>query len=233
LRTEIAGVTVAERIRDGFEVAILGAPNVGKSTLLNKLAGRDAAITSEIAGTTRDVIEVRMDLHGLPVTFLDTAGLRDTGDAIERIGVDRAMARADAADIRVFLKSAPDDQPLIELRDGDLVLQGKGDLFSESGDGISGATGLGVQRLIETLAATLELRAARQATATHIRHQQAMEVAVGSLEAAHFEVEAGSDRTEIVAEHLRHAIRRLDSLIGRLDVEMVLGEIFSRFCLGK
>jgi tRNA modification GTPase len=233
LGTEIAGVAVAELIRDGFEVAILGAPNVGKSTLLNMLAGREAAITSEIAGTTRDVIEVRMDLHGLPVTFLDTAGLRDTDDAIERIGVDRAMARADAADIRVFLKLAPDDQPLIELRDGDLVLQGKGDLFPESVEGISGATGLGVQKLIETLAATLELRAARQATATHIRHQQAMEAAVASLETALIEVEAGSDRTEIVAEHLRHAIRRLDSLIGRLDVEMILGEIFSRFCLGK
>ena len=90
LQTEVAGIAVAERIRSGFEVAIVGAPNVGKSTLLNALAGRDAAITSELAGTTRDVIEVRMDLKGLPVTVLDTAGLRETDDQIEAMGVVRA-----------------------------------------------------------------------------------------------------------------------------------------------
>lgn len=233
LQTEIAGVAVAERIRDGFEVAILGAPNAGKSTLLNVLAGREAAITSEIAGTTRDVIEVRMDLRGLPVILLDTAGLRDAGDAIERIGIDRAKARAEAADIRVFLKTDPDDQALVYLRDGDVVLQGKADLFPDMQDGISGTTGRGVQELIDRLAATLEMRTARQATATHLRHQHAMEGAIASLEAAISEVEAGSDRTELAAEHLRHAIRRLDTLIGRMDVEAVLGEIFSRFCLGK
>ncbi|MCE8471849.1 50S ribosome-binding GTPase, partial [Rhodovulum sulfidophilum] len=93
LRSEIDGVSVAERIRDGFEVAIVGPPNAGKSTLLNHLAGREAAITSEHAGTTRDVIEVRMDLDGLPVTFLDTAGLRESADEVETIGIARAVAR--------------------------------------------------------------------------------------------------------------------------------------------
>ncbi|HGG65032.1 MAG TPA: tRNA uridine-5-carboxymethylaminomethyl(34) synthesis GTPase MnmE, partial [Rhodobacteraceae bacterium] len=91
LKTEATGVQISERIRDGFEVAIVGAPNVGKSSLLNRLAGRDAAITSEIAGTTRDVIEVRMDLNGLPVTILDTAGLRETDDTVEGIGIERAL----------------------------------------------------------------------------------------------------------------------------------------------
>lgn len=231
LAREIAGVDVAERIRDGFEVAILGAPNAGKSTLLNALAGRDAAITSDIAGTTRDVIEVRMDLRGLPVTVLDTAGLREAGDEIERIGIDRARARAEAADLRVFLKSAPDEQPNITLLDDDIVLLGKADIHGVAG--ISGTTGQGVSALIDQITDTLSNRAARQATATHARHAEAMKAALGALEAGMFEVEAGSDRTELAAEHLRSAIRRLDSLIGRIDVEMVLGEIFSRFCLGK
>ena len=233
LRREIAGVEVAERIRDGFEVAILGAPNAGKSTLLNMLAGREAAITSDVAGTTRDVIEVRMDLRGLPVTFLDTAGLRESSDVVERIGIERARARAEAADLRVFLKSEPDEVPPISLRKEDLVLQGKADKYPDLGDGISGLTGAGVDRLIDMLAARLEARTARAATATHLRHAQAMIGAVTTLEAAQAEVQAGAERTELAAEQLRHAVRRLDALIGRMDVETVLGEIFSRFCLGK
>lgn len=231
LSREIAGVDVAERIRDGFEVAILGAPNAGKSTLLNALAGREAAITSDIAGTTRDVIEVRMDLRGLPVTVLDTAGLRDAGDEIERIGIDRARARAEAADLRVFLKSSPNEQPNIGLYPDDIVLLGKADLHEA--EGISGATGQGVSALIDRIAETLSNRAARQVTATHARHAEAMQRALEALEDGVIEVKAGPDRTELAAEHLRMAIRRLDSLIGRIDVEMVLGEIFSRFCLGK
>ncbi|WP_127561225.1 tRNA uridine-5-carboxymethylaminomethyl(34) synthesis GTPase MnmE [Nioella ostreopsis] len=231
LSREIAGVDVAERIRDGFEVAILGAPNAGKSTLLNALAGREAAITSDIAGTTRDVIEVRMDLRGLPVTVLDTAGLRDAEDEIERIGIDRARSRAEAADLRVFLKSSPDEQPNIALLPDDIVLLGKADLYGA--EGISGTTGQGVSALIDRITETLSNRAARQVTATHARHAEAMRAALGALEAGMDEVKAGPDRTELAAEHLRSAIRRLDSLIGRIDVEMVLGEIFSRFCLGK
>ena len=105
LRVEADGAKISERLRDGFEVAIVGAPNAGKSTLLNALAGREAAITSEFAGTTRDVIEVRMDVGGLPVTFLDTAGLRESTDAVESIGIQRAKVRAAAADLRVFLAS--------------------------------------------------------------------------------------------------------------------------------
>ena len=231
LSREIAGVDVAERIRDGFEVAILGAPNAGKSTLLNALAGRDAAITSDIAGTTRDVIEVRMDLRGLPVTVLDTAGLREAGDEIERIGIDRARARAETADLRVFLKTTPDEVPGIDLQPEDIVLLGKADLHGA--EGISGTSGQGVSALINRIAETLSNRAARQVTATHARHAEAMRAALGALEAGMIEVKAGPDRTELAAENLRSAIRRLDSLIGRIDVEMVLGEIFSRFCLGK
>ena len=233
LEQEIMGSFAAERIRDGFEVAILGAPNAGKSTLLNRLAGRDAAITSEIAGTTRDVIEVRMDLAGLPVTLLDTAGLRDTDDVVERVGVGLAKERAERADLRIFLKSHRDENPSVPLTEGDIVLLGKGDAHGGGVDTVSGKTGNGVDELVAKITAVLSERAAGVATATQLRHRIAMLDAKEALVLAVFEVKAGADRTELAAEHLRVALRKLDALIGRVDVEMVLGEIFSRFCLGK
>lgn len=233
LSQEIKGTFAAERIRDGFEVAILGAPNAGKSTLFNRLAGREAAITSEIAGTTRDVIEVRMDVAGLPVTLLDTAGLRDTDDVIERVGVGRALERAERADLRVFLKSDRQEVPLVTLRDGDITLLGKGDMHGGGVGTVSGASGEGVDELIEHIASQLSERASGVATATQLRHRIAMEDAKEALDQAAFEVKAGAERTELAAENLRTALRKLDALIGRVDVEMVLGEIFSRFCLGK
>lgn len=233
LTREIKGTFAAERIRDGFEVAILGAPNAGKSTLLNRLAGRDAAITSEIAGTTRDVIEVRMDVAGLPVTLLDTAGLRDTDDVIERVGVGRALERAERADLRLFLKSDPQEVPSVTLQDGDITLLGKGDMHGGGVGTVSGVSGEGVDELIEHIASQLSDRASGVATATQLRHRIAMEDAKEALDQAAFEVKAGAERTELAAENLRTALRKLDALIGRVDVEMVLGEIFSRFCLGK
>ena len=116
---------ISERIRDGFEVAILGAPNAGKSTLLNALAGRDAAIISDIAGTTRDIIEVRMDIAGFAVTLLDTAGLRETDDVVESIGVSRAIARAAGADLRIFLLQSADEVLLTAPLPDELVSLGK------------------------------------------------------------------------------------------------------------
>jgi len=233
LRAEARGATVAERIRDGFEVAILGAPNVGKSTLLNALAGREAAITSAIAGTTRDVIEVRMDLHGLPVTLLDTAGLRETADPVERMGVDRARARAAAADLRVFLlddTGFPDD---LRPTGDDLVVQGKADLHPGPGLRISGLSGQGVPELVEAIADRLQCRAAGAATLTRARHRLAVERGIEALESARVEVEDGAERAELAAEQLRTALRALDSLVGRVDVEQVLDDIFASFCIGK
>lgn len=222
------GSRVSERIRDGFEVAIVGAPNAGKSTLLNALAGREAAITSDIAGTTRDVIEVRMDLGGLPVTMLDTAGLRSSDDKIEQLGVARAKERALAADLRIFLLSSDplDFDPL----DGDIVVEGKADI---TGRGVSGKTGEGIEYLIEQVAQVLSERASHAATAMRARHRDAINHAREALENARIEVESGSGRSELAAEELWSAIRSLDSLLGRVDVEMVLDEIFASFCLGK
>lgn len=232
LEAEVAGSKMAERIRDGFEVAIVGPPNAGKSTLLNMLAGREAAITSEIAGTTRDVIEVRMELNGLPVTLLDTAGLRDTTDAVEAIGIDRARSRASQADLRVILLPEADASPEIAPQEGDLVLVGKDDVgkFPSS---VSGKTGQGVDSMVAHISATLSERASDASNAIRERHRVAINQALSSMESARNEVLLGADRAELAAEELRRAVHALNSLVGRIDVENILGEIFSSFCIGK
>ena len=232
LDQEAAGVSSAERLREGFEVAIIGAPNVGKSTLLNALAGREAAITSDIAGTTRDVIEVRMDLSGFPVTFLDTAGLRDTADAIEKIGIDRALSRAESADMAVVLSQDGTVPFAATLRSDDIVIKSKCDLDPGS-EGISGLTGAGIDDLVKKITDVLAGRMMKDNVATRERHRIALLKASKYLSVAIGVLKRGPDHYELVAEELRSAISALDSLIGRVDVEMVLDEIFSSFCLGK
>jgi tRNA modification GTPase len=232
LDREIAGVDTAERIRAGFEVAILGAPNVGKSTLLNALAGREAAITSEYAGTTRDVIEVRMELNGLPVTLLDTAGLRETDDHVESIGIERARQRAEAADLRVFLVDG-DTLPDIAPFENDVVRVAKADTLSDAKNAISGKTGFGLGELIAEITDKLSEKAGRSGVATRERHRIAMKRASESLNGARAVLELGPDHYDVGAEELRTAIRALDSIVGHVDVENLLDEIFSSFCIGK
>jgi len=233
LRREVDGVRIAERIRDGFEVAIVGAPNVGKSTLLNALAGREAAITSEIAGTTRDVIEVRMDLAGLAVTILDTAGLRETSDKVEGLGILRAVERATAADLRVFLHDEFGPSLSVEMQSDDILVRAKADLGHGSGLAVSGKTGEGLAELAQAIAKRLQDRCADAGTFTRERHRSAIISAIGAMESARVEVIRGSTRTELAAEDLQRAIRAMDSLVGRVDVENLLDEIFSSFCIGK
>ena len=227
------GVQVSERIRDGFEVAIVGLPNAGKSTLLNALAGREAALTSEQAGTTRDVIEVRMDLEGLPVTLLDTAGLREAEDMVEGMGVARAIERAKQADLRVFL--SVDGLLPADLAPGpeDLVVAGKADVSSGAGLRVSGKTGAGISDLVTRITEILAKRAGGAAVITRERHRLAVLRAMRAMESARSEVLSGADRAELAAESMRDAIRALDSLVGRVDVEDLLDEIFSSFCIGK
>lgn len=232
MEKEIVGVKFAERLRSGFEVAIIGAPNAGKSTLLNRLAGRDVAITSEIAGTTRDVIEVKMDLNGIPVTVLDTAGLRETDDVVEGIGVQRAISRANDADLRIYLV-LPDDKIEIEMGADDLVLRAKADLHGGTNDGVSGLTGEGVDALITHLTTVLTKRVATVGVAMRERHRLAMLRSLGFLSDAQDAMESGSFMEDLVAEDIRAATRSVDSLVGRIDVEDVLGEIFASFCIGK
>ena len=231
LAREIRGSEVAERIREGFEVAIVGPPNAGKSTLLNALAGRKAALTSEIAGTTRDVIEVRMDLEGLAVTLLDTAGLRETEDAVERMGVGLAVERASAADLRIMLGPGDPAGDLVELRPGDIRVRGKADADPEGE--VSGLTGQGIDALLRRVAGELSERAQAAGVATHERHRVQMIRAKEALESARDVLHVAPEHVELAAEHLRGAVGALDGLIGRVDVETVLGEIFSRFCIGK
>ncbi|WP_095587810.1 tRNA uridine-5-carboxymethylaminomethyl(34) synthesis GTPase MnmE [Actibacterium ureilyticum] len=234
LTREAAGVGIAERIRDGFEVAIVGPPNAGKSTLLNALAGREAAITSDIPGTTRDVIEVRMDLAGLPVTVLDTAGLRETEDVIEGLGVTRARQRAEQADLRIFLIDAPGQEPAMPPLAEDIVVHSKSDL-NQWGEGISisAKTGAGISELVTRISDVLAQRSAGAGVATRERHRLAIERALTSLDSARNQVLAGAEYAELAAEELRTAIRALDALVGRVDVENILDEIFSSFCIGK
>ncbi|WP_050928830.1 tRNA uridine-5-carboxymethylaminomethyl(34) synthesis GTPase MnmE [Aestuariivita boseongensis] len=231
LSEQTTGVAMAERIREGFEVAIVGPPNVGKSTLLNYLAGRDAAITSEYAGTTRDIIEVRMDLAGLPVTLLDTAGLRETDDVVEGIGIDRALRRARDADLRVFL-TEDGALPLQPLAD-DIVLRPKADQLADEPNAVSGLTGQGVANLVKRISDVLQTRSQSAGLATRQRHKDAMEKALASLAAAQDQLSLGPDHYDIAAEELRTAIRALESLVGRIDAENLLDEIFASFCLGK
>ncbi len=232
MQREADGVRAAERVRDGFEVAIIGAPNVGKSTLLNKLAGRDVAITSEIAGTTRDVIEVRMDLDGLPVTLLDTAGLRETDDTVEGLGVARAKERAARADLRIHLiLNASDVSP--DLGPDDLIVQGKADIAIGDSLAVSGKTGLGIDALIAEVSERLSHKVGNIGIAMRERHRTAMMRAIGYMDDAQRAMNDELAMTDLIAEDLRSAIRAVDSIVGRVDVEQVLDEIFSSFCIGK
>lgn len=229
IRRELRGLESAERVRLGFEVAIVGPPNAGKSTLLNYLAGRDAAITSDVAGTTRDVIEVRMDIGGLAVTLLDTAGLRDSDDSVEQIGVARARERAGAADLRVHL--VPEgDSPMLAVSEGDIVVTAKGD---RAGQGVSGLTGLGVPELLSAIEARLIEEVQGAGLASRERHRVALAEGLTHLEQAQVLLEDGIDVYDVTSEEIRIALRALEQLVGHVDVEQVLDQIFSSFCIGK
>jgi tRNA modification GTPase len=232
LSLQLKGFSVAERIRTGFEVAIIGSPNTGKSTLLNALACREAAITSEYAGTTRDIIEVRMDLNGVPVTLLDTAGLRQAMDEIEIIGINRAISRAKQADLRIFLKEPDELLPLLALPD-DIILAPKADLRNDDLPSISGITGEGLSKLTAEISEKLKPRIALAGLVTHERHNTAIKESLIKLVAAKQHIGLGPDHYDITAEEIRSAVRCLEVIIGRVDVENLLDEIFSSFCLGK
>jgi tRNA modification GTPase len=228
IEAELTGIGAAERVRAGFTVAILGAPNLGKSTLLNRIVGRDVAITSPIPGTTRDVIEAQVEIGGLAVTLLDTAGLRESLDQVESLGIERARLRAEEADVRIILVERG-EAPAIPSRPDDILVEAFGDLPGAGPEAVSGLTGAGVPAVLARLAETLRGRVAGAGVANRDRHRSALMRAQVALLAA-------GDRIgmpELLAEELRTCLRALDSLVGRVDVEDLLDQIFSRFCIGK
>ncbi|MGA8495990.1 MAG: tRNA uridine-5-carboxymethylaminomethyl(34) synthesis GTPase MnmE [Xanthobacteraceae bacterium] len=258
LRDEIAGALAdgrrGERLRDGLVVAIAGPPNAGKSTLLNRLARREAAIVSPYAGTTRDVIEVHLDLDGYPVTLLDTAGIRDSDEPVEQEGVRRARERAAAADLVLWVIDgsagglAAGDRPKslanvviwlvrnkIDRAYGssyeDVVKHGSSEYgFIVS---ISALTGVGMEALTAALSAYAKtyFASAESAVITRARHRRALEGTAAALDRA---VARGrSNDEELIAEELRSAATTLGRLTGRVDVEDILDVIFRDFCIGK
>lgn len=248
VRTEIArhldDDRRGERLREGLEIAIVGPPNAGKSSLLNALAAREAAIVSETAGTTRDVIEVHMDLGGYPVTVADTAGLRAAEDAIEDEGVRRARQRAERSDIRLALFEAacwprvPEEVAALASADT-LIVANKVDLAALPGDarwdghpvqGISVATGEGLPELLDTMGRWVAERLAlgSRPSLTRQRHRQALEECRNALDRA-----VNAPLPELAAEDVRLAVRALGRITGRVDVEALLDVIFKDFCIGK
>ena len=240
-----------EIVRDGFTAVILGAPNVGKSSLLNALVRRDVAIVSAIPGTTRDAIEVDLDLGGYAVTLIDTAGLRETADAIETEGIRRARAKAQHADLRLGVvdASAPvdDSRVSLELRAEDAVLLNKSDLAPnqtvprvKTRDGaplrtlrVSAKTGEGIDELLSWLEAQVIARVggAESMPMTRARHREALEDALAALKRVPDALNEAS--LDLAAEDLRLAARALGRITGRVDVEDLLDVIFREFCIGK
>ena len=243
IRAALGDSGIGERIRDGFRIAIIGAPNAGKSTLLNRLARREAAIVTAKAGTTRDVIEVRRVLGGHVVWIADTAGLRVTEDEIEAEGVRRAEMAARDADLRVFLidAEAPDMSALsTEYRKPrDLVVVNKADLVSppatiEADHVISAKAGDGVESLEQAISGFVAqyARSVEAPVITRQRHRARLQDGLRSLEAAR-DALADDVGAELAAEDVRMALRQLGSIIGVVGVEDVLGAVFSAFCIGK
>ena len=228
-----------ERLREGFRVVIAGPPNAGKSSLLNALAKRDVAIVSEEAGTTRDAIEVHLDLGGLPVIVTDTAGFREAAGAVEGEGIRRALAKAGSADLVLWLNdaTAPPTEPPADLTGGaaELVpVRSKIDLAvvpTGAALSVSAKTGEGLPGLVAHLEerAREGLSGGEPAIVTRARHRAELQAAAEALQ--RYRCETGGP--ELKAEELRVAAHHLGRLTGRIDVEEVLGAIFSEFCIGK
>ncbi len=254
LHSVIADSGRGERVRHGVDIAIIGAPNAGKSSLLNRLAKRDAAIVSAQAGTTRDIVEVHMQISGIPVRFSDTAGLRETDNEIEAEGVKRAKLRAEEADHRIAVIDMNDNrgaEVLGELQDGDFIVCNKADIYSRNkrrGESVSerqgmqnvsretfslsATTGEGFDALENALNRTIatHFSMAEQAGLTRTRHVNCVKTALNCIENARKNL---SIAPELAGADLHQALHAIKELAGETDIEAVLDRVFSNFCIGK
>jgi tRNA modification GTPase len=228
----------AGAVRDGFKLVIAGPPNAGKSSLMNWLVGRDAAIVSPIAGTTRDVVERVIDFHGAQVVVSDTAGIRVvTGDVIEAVGIDRAKSEMRDADILVWVTSPDVSSEVGPERVPDVRVQNKADLDSsrlrnDKAIHVSVKTSEGLNQLTEILKSLIQTRAgvANTAIVVRDRHVAAVQQTIRFLNDSLVDEKRP---LELIAEDMRKATRAISSITGRIDVEDLLGKIFSEFCIGK
>jgi tRNA modification GTPase len=234
IRALIAGSAARRQIVEGFKIVIAGPPNAGKSSLLNALARRELAITSPIAGTTRDSIEVRLDIGGFLVVAVDTAGLRISDDPIELAGISRTRTHLASADLVLWLSDSgePLDSDVEESKT--LRVRTKSDLRDSTGDGIpvSVVVADGCDRLLGEIERRLSLLgSADSAPVVRERHRNALISASGFLSSALREDACTHD--EVLAEHLRRASDELGRIVGEVGSEELLGEIFGKFCIGK
>jgi len=237
---------VGERIREGFKIAIIGPTNAGKSSLLNHLSNRDAAIVSEIAGTTRDVIETHLNINGYPVVVSDTAGIRDSKNEIEKKGIKLALDKAENADLKLIVidaKSIDFKGVLKELMDENAILVvNKSDLLKEDLNSeiknfehvlISVKNNLNLEDLILKIKNKLKNKfiTSEDILITRERHRQHLEQSLNYLK--NFEEKNEAEDFDKAAEDLRLATRHLGMIVGKVDVEEILGSIFNDFCIGK
>ena len=245
IKDHVANPDQGRRVRDGFYITVLGAPNVGKSSLINCLSKREVAIVSEVPGTTRDIVEAHLDLGGFPVTVADTAGLRLSEDAIEKEGIRRALERAETADYKLILfdgtqfpkldlettKLAQEKNTLVVVTKSDLMIK-KGTLPAEISDSVhvSSKTGEGIDELVKRLHADVGSRFGVPETPvlTRTRHLLALQECLSGLSGYQ-----QANEVELAAEDLRLAVRALGKITGRVEVEDVLDIIFREFCIGK
>lgn len=237
IRDHMAGYKAAEMAREGFRVVILGAPNTGKSSLLNALAGREAAIVTDIPGTTRDIVQVTLDLGGYRVLVSDTAGMRESDDTVERIGIARARESAKEADMLLLLSDGSIALPIVNAMGPRLRVRTKIDANPVYEDEhfdlyLSSLRGDGIKQLIDFLKehAVAAMDTGDRAIPTRSRHVNLLSQCVAALDRAG---QVAPDQLELAAEELRLAADSLGRITGAIDVEDVLGFIFSTFCVGK
>ncbi len=249
IKHHLADNNKGEILRRGLNIAIFGEPNVGKSSLLNALAKSDVAIVSDIAGTTRDVISVRVELAGYPVTLYDTAGIRETHDIIEKEGVARAVKTIEKSDIQLVVLDA--SKPALSKEIKALVSPGKPtflvynkiDLVDSIDEGVASPLGIWAQttvlstKTVESVAAFLELLSSAimanyavssEPLLTHHRYRESLRKCLSNIE--NFDI---MQTLDISAEYIRQAAVELGKITGKIDVEEILDEIFSSFCIGK